>query len=197
MIADWFEHLDAPAFRRSQVETSQATKTFMLMEDKNVTCFCNFCNNWLPFRVSRTGETVNCPNCTMETVLYLPEASRPYPLDKYAVEIRKIRWEVSQLGFRCIAGEVVNSTPSDLDWVRIEFILFNQVETAVGLTSDCLIGYQSGAVWKFRAPVFEDEVVRASLPSLSTEFGKVAQGGPVSIRSGVRSVPPALHAARF
>ncbi len=177
----------------------------MLMEDKNVTCFCNFCSTWLPFRISRTGETVNCPNCTMETVLYLPEASRPYPLDKYAVEIRKIRWEVSQLGFRRIAGEVVNSTPSDLDWVRIEFILFNQVETvlfnqvetAVGLTSDCLIGYQSGAVWKFRAPVFEDQAVRASLPSLSTEFGKVAQGGPVSIRSGVRSVPPALHAARF
>jgi len=133
----------------------------------------------------------------METVLYLPEAGRPYALDKYAVEIRKIRWEVSQLGFRRIAGEVVNSTPSDLDWVRIEFILFNQVETAVGLTSDCLIGYQSGAVWKFRAPVFEDQAVRASLPSLSTEFGKVAQGGPVSIRSGVRSVPPALHAARF
>jgi len=41
---------------------------------------------------------------------------------------------------------------------------------------DCLIDFPSGGVWKFKAPVFNGEAVRGSLPLLSTEYGKVRLG---------------------
>jgi|ERR1051325_3846744 hypothetical protein len=149
----------------------------MSLTDRKEKAACNCCGNAIPFQVARLGETINCPHCLMETVLHLPDAPAPYPPYKYALEVERIGWEMSELGFRCITGEVVNYSQSNLDWVRIEFILFDEAEAAIGLASDCLLEFRAGLTWKFRAPVFEKNVARASRPMLSTEFGKISTPG--------------------
>lgn len=38
-------------------------------------CACNVCSGHLEFDAARTGETIACPHCGMETKLYVPGAS--------------------------------------------------------------------------------------------------------------------------
>jgi len=146
---------------------------------------CNCCGTWLPFPGSKTGELVNCPTCLMETVLALPNAPRTYAIEKWTPEVQEIRWGATDLGFRCIEGRLVNRSPSDLDWARIEFTLFNGMGVSVGTTMDSILGFRSGMVWSFRAPVFNDEVVRASFPSFSTEFGRISPEELIPFSAGV------------
>ena len=40
-------------------------------------CRCNLCSGEIEFEAARAGETITCPHCAMETVLYLPGGSRP------------------------------------------------------------------------------------------------------------------------
>ena len=160
---------------------------------ENAACQC--CGKTIPCQVSRLGETVNCPHCLMETVLQLPNTPAPYPHYKYALEVESLSWAPSDTGYRCITGEVVNYSPSNLNWVRIEFILYDENEAAIGLTSDCLMDFAAGQRWKFRAPVFEPAVSRASRPTLSTEFGRVRH--PVESISGpIMQLPSALPGPR-
>src|SRR6266436_3124681 len=46
----------------------------MASEVQRVTCICNNCSQHLEFEVSNAGQTVQCPHCEMETVLYIPNA---------------------------------------------------------------------------------------------------------------------------
>lgn len=145
----------------------------MAMDEKAVVCLCNFCSTWLSFPAGRVGQLVNCPYCLMETVLHEPEADQPYPTNDLKLEIRNVTWGVSELGFRCIVGQVVNKSTTDLDWVRVEFSLYNGMGTQVGTTSDSLANFRVGASWKFKAPVFNLDVVRGSMPVFTTEYGRI------------------------
>ncbi|PYJ07710.1 MAG: hypothetical protein DME25_03255 [Verrucomicrobia bacterium] len=170
-----------------------AGRGFRRLDEKNVLCFCHFCSTWLRFQISRAGQTVNCPYCLMETVLYVPEQAPPGAPKKCRLELRKIAWTASELGYRCVAGEVFNSSRENLAWVRIEFILFSSAQSVIGSTSDCLIDFPSRKAWKFKAPVFNGEVVRASLPILSTEYGRTDLGEVGSIVSAserLEEIPP-------
>src|SRR5439155_14675322 len=109
-----------------------AGRGFSKLDEKNALCFCNFCSTWLRFQVSRAGHAVNCPYCLMKTVLYVPEEGEPHPPRKCRLELRRIAWAASELGYRCIVGEVVNPSQNDLDWVRIEFILFSSAQSVIG-----------------------------------------------------------------
>ena len=40
-------------------------------------CLCNNCSTWLEFDPDQLGQTVTCPNCGLETVLFKAEAERP------------------------------------------------------------------------------------------------------------------------
>ena len=40
-------------------------------------CPCNVCSAKIEFEPSRAGETMNCPQCGMDTILYLPSLARP------------------------------------------------------------------------------------------------------------------------
>jgi len=145
----------------------------MVSQDPCINCFCHFCGTPLRFQISRVGETVNCFNCAMETVLFIPGLEAPYPEERYRVEVREIQWQTSDLGLRYLTGIVTSKTPRILAWVRIEFILYNEQGLPVGSTSECqtdLAGYES---WKFRTPISQNDAVKASCPLISCEYGRI------------------------
>jgi DNA-directed RNA polymerase subunit RPC12/RpoP len=39
-------------------------------------CKCQHCSQGIQFEVSQAGQTVTCPNCGMETVLFIPRVKR-------------------------------------------------------------------------------------------------------------------------
>jgi hypothetical protein len=120
--------------------------------DRNVTGSCHCCGTWLVFQVGRVGEMVNCPHCSMGTILHAPD-QRPTPtLSETDFQFRKLTWGVTSSGHRCIIGELLNCSKLSFDWVRIQFTLLNSVDVPIGMTSDLLIGFRSGAAWKFNAP---------------------------------------------
>jgi hypothetical protein len=144
-------------------------------------CYCHFCGQPVPFHIGRAGETVNCFNCGMETVLFIPGLPTPYAEDQHLLETRETKWAMTQFGIRCLEGIVENKSSKHLDWVRIEFILFGQAGVPIGSTSDCLINVAPNKVWKFRAPVAQADVTHASEPLVSCEYGRVAQPKTASV----------------
>ena len=136
-------------------------------------CYCHFCGTPVRFHIARAGETVNCFNCSIETVLFIPGIGAPYTQDQYPLEAKEIAWGTNQFGVRHLTGVVVNKSLKNFDWVRIEFILFNKAGLPVGSTSDCLLNFGAQKSWKFRAPVSQPEVLRASQGLLSCEYGRV------------------------
>lgn len=161
-------------------------------------CFCHFCGHPLRFQISRVGQAVNCLNCTMETVLFIPGLQSPYPEERYCVKAREISWKQNQFGLRTISGVIFNESGHYLDWVRVEFILYNSNGLPIGTTSDCLIDFSTQTVWQFNAPVSQTEAILASEPLLSCEYGRVAQPRPMPSTPGSGLLPekPALVRAR-
>src|SRR5439155_790216 len=125
------------------------------------------------FHIGRAGETVNCFNCGMETVLFIPGLEAPYSEEHYPLVTKEIRWTNSNLGIRLLEGVVENKSARRLDWVRIEFILYSRPDCPVGTTSDCWIELPPAQLWKFRAPVSQADALHASEPLLSCEYGRV------------------------
>jgi len=119
----------------------------------------------------------------MGTILHAPQESVPYAPGEPDFEFRKIHWDANGHGARCIKGELINRTQRSFDWIRVQFTLYNSVDAVIGVTSDLIIGCASEAVWKFRAPVFDEQVTRASLPIVSTEFGRVQSSEQFGRRS--------------
>src|SRR5262249_36400477 len=134
---------------------------------------CNCCGAWLIFQTSRAGEMVNCPECFMGTMLYVPDQFRSRLHPDADFEIRKIKWTLNRFDCRFIQGELVHRGKNGLDWVRIQFTLYNGLVPQVGPASDSLVGCSIGRVWKFQAPVHDPLVVRAPLPIIPPEFGRV------------------------
>lgn len=154
-------------------------------------CDCHFCGYSLRFEISRAGQLVNCLQCGMETVLFIPDAEPPYSLEQFLLETRNVGWARSTLGVRNLVGVVENKSKKNLDWVRIEFILHNHLALPVGSTSDCLIRFPAGGQWRFQAPVFQTEALVVSAPMLSCEYGKLfrpkqavaePRPGPLTVR---------------
>ena len=136
-------------------------------------CYCNFCSTPVRFHISRAGETVNCFNCAMETVLFIPGLGAPYAQDQYSLEAKELAWGENQFGVRQLTGVVVNQSLKNLDWVRIEFILFNNSGLPVGSTSDCLLNFSAQKSWKFHAPVCQPDASRYSQALVSCEYGRI------------------------
>ena len=154
----------------------------MLNEQKNRGfCTCYFCGGCLHFDLSRAGEMVNCPQCGMETVLHLPDQRPPYQPDRFALRVKRFEWETCPSGVRYLVGEMVNQSSYELDWTKIEFILYGSGDAPVGMASDSLKRFQPGETWKFRAPVFQKTAVRAALRTVCCEFGKCPQTGFTTI----------------
>jgi len=107
--------------------------------------------------------------------LFIPGLDAPYPSDQYLLDPRDIRWSSNQFGMRHVEGVVENISAKHLDWVRVEFILYSQAGMPVGSTSDCLINFPRGKIWKFQAPVSQPEAAQTSDPLLSCEYGRVVR----------------------
>jgi len=151
-------------------------------------CFCHFCGSSLLFHICRAGELVNCFNCGMETVLFIPGLQAPYSPEQYVLETKEIRWTNNPFGFRYLEGIVENKSLKHLDWVRVEFILYRQPTLPVGSTSDSICSFAPGKLWKFRAPVSQSEAVEASSPLLSCEYGRVVSRTDRLVKGPVRTV---------
>jgi hypothetical protein len=147
----------------------------MTVQDPNVKCYCNFCGSPIGFQISRVGQTVNCFACSMETVLFIPGLQPPYEEERYTLETREVAWSRNEFGVRTLVGVVENCSRQDLDWVRIEFILYDRSSVPVGTTSDCLLKFPARKLWKFRAPIAQGDVDRASEALLSCEYGRVTR----------------------
>src|SRR5215475_9654198 len=156
----------------------------MVLHDPCMNCYCHFCGSPLRFQISRVGQVVNCFNCSMETVLFIPGLAAPYTEDQYALQTRDVTWATNQFGVRNLIGVVVNNSEKNLDWVRIEFILYNGQNLPIGTTSDCRINFPSGESWKFQAPVNQKEAVRPSEVLLSCEYGRVTRAKQASLPNG-------------
>ena len=114
----------------------------------------------------------------METVIFVPGSDRPYPAEQYSLRATNIGWSKNHFGMRNVIGTVVNSSPHDLDWVRVEFTLVNREGIPVGSTSDCLIDFKANDVWHFQAPVSQLDASGVGAPQLSCEFGKLVVPRP-------------------
>jgi len=136
-------------------------------------CFCNFCGNSLRFQPLRAGEAINCLHCGMETILYAPDTGQPFPKER-RVTVENIRLEITDLGLRYLVGEVVNASAGRLNWIRIQFFVFDKNSMMTGATSDSHLNFGAGQTWNFRAPVFNKEAVQASVPDFYCEHGKIS-----------------------
>ena len=152
----------------------------MTMAHPGINCYCHFCSSPLRFQIARVGETVNCFNCCMETVLFIPGLQAPYSEEQCLLEARDIRWAENKFGVRHVQGCVENKSGRHLNWVRIEFILFSKQGCPVGSTSDCLIDVPRARLWNFQAPVVQSEALHASDPLLACEYGRVHRPGAAS-----------------
>jgi len=46
---------------------------------KFVTCPCQHCNGGIEFEATHAGESVDCPHCKLETILFVPRLPKPPP----------------------------------------------------------------------------------------------------------------------
>ena len=158
-------------------------------------CECNFCGTEIGFAISKVGELVNCQNCGMETVLFVPGIAGPYPQEQYFLQATNIGWSRTPLGFRNVVGTVINTSERHFDWVRIEFKLVNREANQVGETSDCLIGFPPKGIWTFRAPVFQAEALGVGAPLIACEYGKILVPKTVAQNDAPESAPEPPPAA--
>jgi len=120
----------------------------------------------------------------METILFIPGLGAPYGEEQYAIQTREMSWSTNEFGVRHLCGVAINNSTKNLDWVRIEFILYNKQGLPVGTTSDCKISFPSGESWKFQAPVNQLEAVHSSEALLSCEYGRVTRIKQASLPNG-------------
>jgi len=132
----------------------------------------------------------------METVLFIPGLGAPYAEEQYALHTREVSWSTNQFGVRHLCGVVINNSTKNLDWVRIEFILYNKQGIPVGTTSDCKINFPSGESWKFQAPVNQVEAVHSSEALLTCEYGRVTRLKQASLPNGSSQSSSAIVASR-
>jgi hypothetical protein len=48
-------------------------------ESPLATCLCNNCSGHIQFEVIQAGQTIECPHCKLETLLYVPHGAAPTP----------------------------------------------------------------------------------------------------------------------
>src|SRR5437667_11873723 len=96
----------------------------MTMAHPGINCYCHFCGSPLRFQIARVGETVNCFNCCMETVLFIPGLQVPYSEKQCLLDIRDICWAENKFGVRYVKGCVENKSGRQLNWVLMVIIMY-------------------------------------------------------------------------
>jgi hypothetical protein len=145
----------------------------MVAETNLLSCRCHFCTSQLRFPLFREGEILLCPLCGMETLLDGKCSPQSVSAEKYGMEIRGLRWLQGQFGIRYLVGEVASQSSAELDWVKIEFKLYNHLDVQVGSASDHLRGFGAGSTWSFQAPIFSKDASHALLADVTCEYGSI------------------------
>ena len=63
-----------------------------------VFCKCNHCPGQIKFTPEQEGESVECPRCRMQTILYKPAANRPPRVPWYEHWLTKVAVSVTAFG---------------------------------------------------------------------------------------------------
>lgn len=134
---------------------------------------CHFCASEFRYPIFREGEILLCPMCRMETLAEETGRKRSVPIEKYPVEPAHLHWQPGLFGVRYIMGDVTNRSAGDLDWVKVEFELYNDADDLLGSTSDHLRGFGAGRTWAFKAPVLKHAASRALLMDVTCEYGSI------------------------
>jgi len=86
-----------------------------------VKCKCQHCSQNLEFEASRAGETVPCPGCNMETLLFIPRASMPSSRlqksneEEYSSDKKNIAIVFAVIGIVTFLGVVIAFADKEAD----------------------------------------------------------------------------------
>jgi hypothetical protein len=173
MNAQFKQPSEARTVTSSRPRKASAGFALLAAEANLLSCRCHFCRSQLRFPLFREGEILLCPHCGMETVLDDVYSARAVSTEKYRMQIRGLRWLPGQFGIRYLIGEVAGQSTKELDWVKIEFKLYNHLDVQVGSASDHLRGFGTGPTWNFQAPVFSKDASHALLADVTCEYGSI------------------------
>ena len=76
-------------------------------------------------------------------------------------------WETTEYGTRYLVGTVKNQSDRTFGYVQISFVLLDANDVQVGSTMDLTNDLTPGRTWKFKAIVFDDDAVIASVSELT------------------------------
>ena len=93
-------------------------------------CRCRNCNQTIEFPVEQAGQTATCPNCNLETVLFVP-ASVPYSV----VRPRNYKW--LRISLYIISGLLVAGLTGAFIWLLVNN---ETVQRLTGGTLGLLVG---------------------------------------------------------
>ena len=97
--------------------------------EKWTVCTCNVCSGRLEFEGANAGETIQCPHCGVDTLLFVPQVPiAPQPLRQYAILVttgNEISGRTIE-GYLGIARGIVVRSPN------LEQQLFGGLKTMVG-----------------------------------------------------------------
>lgn len=69
----------------------------------NITCPCHTCSEKIEFAASDAGQTVTCPHCGVDTVLFIPRSPQPVsPSTRAARKTRQLRVVIA-----CVIGTLL------------------------------------------------------------------------------------------
>ena len=61
-------------------------------------------------------------------------------------------------GARAICGSVKNNTNRNIGYAQVEINLYDKNENIIGSTADNINNLEANSIWKFKAPIIEDNV---------------------------------------
>jgi DNA-directed RNA polymerase subunit RPC12/RpoP len=120
-------------------------------------CPCNVCSAKIEFEPSRAGETIACPHCGMDTLLYIPSLSRTQTatlLEAPAAQVPAHGQTLIQIGLGAQAAFArrkrgSKTSPAGIICELIGFILLFlfPIGTILGIAL-MIAGYQVSRIWR-------------------------------------------------
>ncbi|UZX16529.1 FxLYD domain-containing protein [Thermus sp. PS18] len=114
-----------------------------------------------PTNTSQPTQTTQPANPTQ------PSQSKPAPEKRPALELLEASSNVDQYGARYVVGKIRNNTKRTYSYVQVEINLYDKNGNQVGSTLANVNNLEPGAVWSFKAPIFEEEATQFKVADIT------------------------------